>query len=82
MSLLKNSADADHIDINERILSKMKATYAWRLDQLKKGQIEIRTAQTQADLEELQAGQLMDLLEMKEGSASFDDYRVLIGVGK
>jgi len=76
------SADADHIAVNERILSKMQKTYAWRLDQLKKGQIEIRTAQTQADLEELYAGELMELLELKEGNAPFDDFRVLIGAEK
>jgi len=49
------------------------------LEQLKKGQIEIRTKQTQLDLEELYAGTLMDLLEMKDGNAPFDDYKVLIG---
>ena len=70
--------DADHITINERILSKMHATYAWRKAQIDKGQIEIRTDQTQEDLEELYAGQLMNLLELKEGNAPFDDYRVLI----
>ena len=70
--------DADHIAINERILSKMEATYAWRKAQLDKGQIEIRTAQTQQDLEDLYAGELMDLLELKDGDAPFDDYRVLI----
>lgn len=74
--------DADHIAVNERILSKMEATYAWRKAQLEKGQIEIRTEQTQQDLEELYAGELMDLLELKDGNAPFDDYRVLIGVGK
>lgn len=73
------NVDADHIAINERILSKMEATFKWRLDQLKKGQIEIRTKQTQLDLEELYAGTLMDLLEMKDGNAPFDDYKVLIG---
>lgn len=74
--------DCDHIEINERIWEKMEATMRWRLDQLKKGQIEIRTGQTQLDLEELYEGQLMDLLEMKEGNAPFDDYGVLIGLVK
>jgi len=74
--------ETDFIAVNDRILSKMQKTYAWRLNQLQKGQIEIRTAQTQADLEELYAGQLMDLLEMREGTASFDNFRVLIGAEK
>ena len=75
-------ADADHIAINERIYEKMEATFKWRLAQLQKGQVEIRTDQTQLDLEDLYAGELMDLLEMRDGNAPFDDYRVLIGVGR
>lgn len=69
----------DHIEINERIWVKMEATLQWRLEQLKKGQIEIRTQQTQLDLEDLFQGELMDLLEMKSGDAPFEDYGVLIG---
>ncbi len=74
--------DCDHIAINERIWAKMETTLHWRLEQLKNGQIEIRTQQTQPDLEEIYAGQLIDLLEMREGNAPFDDYRVLIGLVK
>ena len=74
--------DCDHIEINERIWAKMEATLRWRLEQLNKGGIEIRTKQTQLDLEELYEGQLMDLLEMKDGNAPFDDYGVLIGLVK
>ncbi len=72
--------DCDHIEINERIWAKMEATMRWRLAQLEKGNIEIRTQQTQLDLEELYEGQLMDLLEMRDGNAPFDDYGVLIGL--
>lgn len=74
--------DADHIEINERIWAKMEATMRWRLAQLAQGNIEIRTEQTQLDLEELYEGQLMDLLEMRGGNAPFDDYGVLIGLVK
>ena len=74
--------DCDHIEVNERIWAKMSATLRWRLNQLKKGEIEIRTKQTQLDLEELYEGQLMDLLEMRSGNAPFDDYGVLIGLVK
>ncbi len=74
--------DCDHIEINERIWEKMEATLRWRLAQLKKGNIEIRTKQTQLDLEEIYEGELMDLLEMKDGNAPFDDYGVLIGLVK
>ena len=74
--------ESDYIEVNERIWARMEATLRWRLAQLEKGQIEIRTQQTQLDLEELYEGQLMDLLEMREGNAPFDDYGVLIGLVK
>jgi hypothetical protein len=75
--------DCDYIEINERIWAKMEATLKWRLEQLKKGQIEIRTKQPQLDLEDLYEGEaLFDLLEMKAGDAPFDDYGVLIGLVK
>ncbi len=74
--------DSDHIEINERIWEKMEATLRWRKEQLDKGTVEIRTQQTQLDLEEMYEGQLMDLLEMKDGNAPFDDYGVLIGLVK
>ncbi|MEM6965021.1 MAG: PD-(D/E)XK nuclease family protein [Bacteroidota bacterium] len=72
--------DSDHIDINQRILEKMENTYRWRLAQLEKGMIEVRTDQTKIDLEDHYGSELLDLLEMKDGGAVFDDYRTLIDV--
>ena len=74
------SPDSDHININQSILEKMKKTYSWRLAQLKKGQIEVRTENTKIDLEEEYSGDLFELLEMKDSGAFFDDYRTLIDV--
>ncbi len=72
--------DSDHLQINKVIWQKMQQTYRWRLKQLAKGQIEIRTEQTLPDLEDTYAHQLMDLLEMKDKDAPFDDYRTLINL--
>ena len=69
---------SDHIEINQRVFDKMVATYKWRVAQLQKGQIEVRTQATSPDLEDAYAGQIMDLLEMKDGDAPFDDYRTLV----
>ena len=72
--------DSDHLQINKEIWQKMQQTYRWRLQQLTEGQIEIRTEQTIPDLEDAYANQLMDLLEMKDKDAKFDDYRTLINL--
>lgn len=74
------SADADHIEVNERILDKMQQTYRWRMQQVKEGKIEIRCQQTEGELEEIYGPALLDLLEMKSDDAPFDDYRTLINL--
>ena len=75
------SADADHIEINERIWSKMGATFRWRMQQLQQGKIEIRTASTLPDLESAYAEEeWMELLELPSQEAYFDDYRTLINL--
>lgn len=71
---------SDHAEINERILLRMQQTYRWRIEQLQQGNIEVRCKQTQGELEELYAGQLLNLLEMKGEDARYDDYRVLINL--
>ena len=43
----------DAFEINEIIWQKMLKTYAWRLNQVTKGHIEIRTTKTARDLEEV-----------------------------
>ena len=70
----------DHIEINERIWDKMQKTYQWRMEQIKKGKIEIRCKQTEEELEEIYGEALLDLLEMKSEDAPFDDYRTLINL--
>ena len=74
------SPDSDHAEVNERILDNMKATYLWRMKQIQSGQIEVRCQHTLQELEELYEGELMDILEMKNQDAPFDDYRTLINL--
>lgn len=68
----------DHAAACAAILEKMERTYAWRMQQLKRGMLELRTARTAMELEALYEGQLMDLLEMKDEDARWDDYRTLL----
>ena len=68
----------DHTDVCKRIFEKMERTWQWRRQQLEQGQLEIRTQRTAAGLEEIYAGDLADLLEMKTEDARWDDYRTLI----
>ena len=72
--------ESDDLEVKKRIWEKMERTYRWRRQQLAKGQIEIRTQQTLLDLEDTYGEQLLDLLEMKDQDAPFDDYRTLINL--
>jgi hypothetical protein len=72
--------DADHQEVNQRILEKMEATYRWRMEQIKAGKVEIRCEQTAEALDDHYGEELMDLLEMRTGNAYFDDYRTLINL--
>lgn len=72
--------DADHREVNERILEKMEATYHWRMEQIQAGKIEIRCEQTAEALDEFYGPELLDLLEMRTGNAPFDDYSTLINL--
>jgi len=74
------SPDSDHVQVHERILGRMQATYDWRIQQLQAGKVEVRCQQTQLDLEEAYQSQLLDLLEMRGEDAPFDDYRTLINL--
>lgn len=68
----------DHAATCSAIFEKMERTYAWRLEQIRKGRIELRTARTASELEALYEGQLFELLEMKMEDARWDDYRTLL----
>lgn len=70
--------DADPLEVNQRILKRMQATFRWRMQQIREGRIEVRCAHTQPVLEEEYGDELMDLLEMKQEDAPWDDYRTLI----
>ena len=75
------SPDADMIEVHQRILDRMKATYQWRKKQIQEGKVEIRCTNTEQLLEEAyEEDDLFNLLEMKSGDAPFDDYRVLINL--
>ncbi len=71
---------SDHVEVHNRMMKLMKATYEWRMAQIAQGRIEIRCAQTRLDLEDAYGDTLMDLLEMRQGDAVFDDYRVLVNL--
>ena len=68
----------DHGTACAAIFEKMERTYAWRLEQLRQGMVELRTARTAPELESLYEGQLFELLEMKLEDARWDDYRTLL----
>lgn len=72
------SPKLDAIEVNQRIIDKMRATLKWRRNQLQNGLIELRSHQTAAALEERYSEELMELLEMKSEDARFDDYRALL----
>ncbi|MBL7825197.1 MAG: PD-(D/E)XK nuclease family protein [Saprospiraceae bacterium] len=65
-------------DAYTAVFSRMERTYAWRLEQIQSGIIEIRTARTAIELEAMYEGLLMDVLEMKSEDARWDDYAALL----
>lgn len=75
--------DTPFQDIHQLIWNKIEATYQWRLEEIEAGRVEVRTEDTIDELEEhwqeqLDFDRLLQLLEMKNKSAKYDDYRVLI----
>ncbi|MCB9323684.1 MAG: PD-(D/E)XK nuclease family protein [Lewinellaceae bacterium] len=72
--------DANQEEVNRRIMDRMEATLLWRMGQLKQGLLEIRCRHTIAELEATYGTEQMEILEMKDGDAPFDDYKVLIGL--
>lgn len=78
-AIVAGASGDNHETVANRILEKMEKTYLWRLQQLKSGRLEIRTARTAIELENMYEGQLFELLEMKQEDANWDDYRTLLG---
>lgn len=76
------SPDADANEINKRVWRRMHTTFKWRSQQLEEGKIEVRTKSTTNQIEDSYAEQhnLIDILEMKDDDAPFDDYRTLINL--
>ena len=74
--------DADANQVSQRIWDRMATTFNWRSEQLKEGLIEVRTNSTLHDIEDRYADNenLMDILEMKNNDAPFDDYQTLINL--
>jgi hypothetical protein len=56
----------------------MHRTFNWRMAQLRHGKIEVRTAATSKRLEGLYMDELLDILELPDSDAKYDDYRTLI----
>ncbi|BDS13895.1 PD-(D/E)XK nuclease family protein [Aureispira anguillae] len=78
--------DVDYKEIHQMIWTRIEKTYQWRMQQIKNGEIEVRTETTVDELEELMqertmdSAEFLDLLEMKKGRAKYDDYQVLINM--
>jgi len=71
--------DLDTVQTYEHILETMQKTLQWRQEQLGEGKIEIRCKDTFPVLDAYYEN-VLDLLEMKNEDAPFDDYRVLINL--
>jgi len=74
------SPETDAFSINQHIWDKMESTYDWRIEQIKSGKIEIRNEFTTDLLEkdQLDAYELLSLLEMNGKTPRYDIYKVLV----
>jgi hypothetical protein len=70
----------NYAEVHQEIWNKMAATYQWRVTQIEKGNIEVRTTHTIPDLEKFYGAELNNCLEMRSKDAPYDDYGVLIGL--
>jgi hypothetical protein len=70
----------DYALIHSEILTRMRATYAWRLEQLRRGQVEVRCSQTEAALSAHYQDSLLELLEMRKPDGRFEEYQTLINL--
>lgn len=75
---ITTGGNENHADVCAQIFARMERTFAWRLSQLQKGILELRTARTAPELDALYADELIDLLEMKPEDSRWDDYRTLL----
>lgn len=70
----------NHVNACEAIFARMERTFSWRMEQVQKGLVEIRTARTAPELEALYGPELLELLEMKTEDAWWDEYKTLLGI--
>ncbi len=70
--------DQDNQEIIDQIMKDMKATLKWRIHQLKSGQLELRSVLTAQTLDDIYGEALLQVLEMKNEDAPFDDFKLLI----
>jgi len=77
-ALTATSNPAPSAEVCAQILQRMRSTYQWRMDQLRRGVVELRTARTASELEALYEGEMMEVLEMKQEDAKWDEYRTLL----
>ncbi|MCC7507331.1 MAG: PD-(D/E)XK nuclease family protein [Saprospiraceae bacterium] len=78
-AMVPDGAESDHTTACAAIFAKMERTFRWRMEQVSRGRIELRTARNAAELDELYADEnLFDLLEMKQEDARWDDYGALL----
>lgn len=77
-AIVAGKAGDDHAQACSAIFERMQKTFEWRLDQIRKGILELRTSRTAPELDALYEGVLLDLLEMKTEDARWDDYRTLL----
>ncbi|WP_116105004.1 PD-(D/E)XK nuclease family protein [Lewinella sp. IMCC34191] len=74
-------ADDDFVAVQKETLSKIRQTFDWRWEQFADGRIEVRCRETVPFLEDLYQDLSHDsLLEMKDDTSPFDDYKSLIGL--
>jgi len=77
-AVVAGRGDEDHAQACALIFSKMEKTFRWRMEQIRQGVVEMRTARTAPELDVMYEGELLDLLEMKIEDARWDDYRTLL----
>ena len=71
----------DYTVVQREMLGKIQQTYDWRWQQFAEGLIEVRCGETAGELDDLYVDLPHDrLLEMKDDTSPFDDYRALIGL--
>ncbi|HHB78040.1 MAG TPA: hypothetical protein ENK85_02255 [Saprospiraceae bacterium] len=66
-------------EIYEEMMERLVRTLDWRMSQLSKGELELRTKDTVADLDEYYGEQIFDFLPLKNEGYRFDDYGALLG---